>query len=85
VTADIVRFRRLDADGAGLSARLTGEASIATGLLSLTGQMILPEKTEARALPQRRVDLPIRIGGTLSEPVAAVVAAGSLSGAADPH
>lgn len=66
----LLQVRRIDADGAALAARLSGEASLATGLLSLRGQLSLPEAGTRETT--RRVTLPIRIGGTIAEPVTAI-------------
>lgn len=66
----LLQIRRIDADGAALAARLSGEASLATGLISLRGQLSLPEAGTRETT--RRVTLPIRIGGTIAEPVTAI-------------
>lgn len=66
----LMQIRRIEADGAALAARLSGEASLATGLLSLRGQLSIPEAGTKETT--RRVTLPIRIGGTIAEPVTAI-------------
>lgn len=76
LTGHALRIGRLDADGPLLSARVTGEASLASGLLSLRGRMTMPDRAgEPRTAEARKLEIPIRIGGTFADPIAAVVTA----------
>ncbi|MEJ1161817.1 AsmA family protein [Prosthecomicrobium sp. N25] len=73
----VAHVHRLEADSAALSARLTGEASLATGSLSLSGQMTMPEQAgDIRSGPPRRA-VPVRIGGTLAKPVTVSTGSGA--------
>lgn len=73
----LATVRRLDADGANLSARLAGEARLGSGALALRGRIAMADRyTEFRAGTQpQRVEIPVRIGGTLARPTAAIVTA----------
>jgi AsmA protein len=69
----VAHVHRLEAHNAAMTARLTGEASLANGNLSLAGQVSVPDgAAEVRGQGPRR-SVPVRIGGTVFRPVAAVV------------
>jgi AsmA protein len=76
--------RRLDAEGALMNARLSGEASLKTGVLSLGGELTMPPRPADAARPPLKVAFPVKIGGTLAKPVADIRAEDIIAEPSDP-
>lgn len=78
VDADLVasraRIRRVEAKGAALQARLSGEAWLTSGQLSLTGELSVPASGEPGKAGSTRpsAPVPVWVGGTIFAPVAVV-------------